>query len=77
MLLGMSMLTVDESGRQQAVRLLGENVLKMRLNEGSDILSILVTNLLALPAQELVLFLEKLPQLSADELRVLLGQERG
>lgn len=77
MLLGMSMLTVDEAGRQQAVRLLAQNVLRMRLNGGGDILPTVVTNLLALPAVELALFLERLPQLSADELIALLGQERG
>lgn len=75
MLLGISMLTVDEAGRQQAVRLLAENVLRMRVNEGGDILSTLVTNLLALSAEELALFLERSLQLSANELMALLGQE--
>lgn len=73
LLLAISMLTVDEAGRQQAVRLLAENVLKMRQNELGDILPTALTNLLALPVDELTLFVEQLPQLSADELRARLG----
>ncbi len=73
LLLAISMLTVDEAGRQQAVRLLAENVLKMRQSELGDILPTALTNLLALSVDELTLFVEQLPQLSADELRVRLG----
>ena len=77
MLLGISMLTVDAAGRQEAVRLLAENVLAVRLNESGESLPALVTNLLALPVEELTLLLEQLPQLSADELRTRLGQISG
>jgi hypothetical protein len=73
LLLAISMLTVDEAGRQQAVRLLAENVLKMRQSELGDILPTALTNLLKLPVDELTLFVEQLPQLSADELRARLG----
>ena len=73
LLLAISMLTVDEAGRQQAVRLLAENVLKMRQSELGDLLPTALTNLLALPVDELTLFVEQLPQLSADELRARLG----
>ncbi|MEG4420013.1 flagellar assembly protein H [Microcoleus sp. LAD1_D5] len=76
-LLGISMLTVDAAGRQEAVRLLAENVLAVRLNELADSLPALVTNLLALPVEELTLLLQQLPQLSADELRARLGQIPG
>ncbi|MEG5016030.1 hypothetical protein [Microcoleus sp. B4-C3] len=76
-LLGISMLTVDAAGRQEAVRLLAENVLAVRLNESGESLPALVTNLLALPVEELTLLLEQLPQLSADELRARLGQIPG
>ncbi|MEG3977768.1 flagellar assembly protein H [Microcoleus sp. herbarium8] len=72
LLLAISMLTVDEAGRQQAVRLLAENVLKMRQNELGDILPAALTNLLAMPVDELTLFIEQLPQLSADEVRARL-----
>ncbi|MEP6517608.1 flagellar assembly protein H [Microcoleus vaginatus] len=77
MLLGISMLTVDAAGRQEAVRLLAENVLAVRLNESGESLPALVTNLLALPVEELTLLLEQLPQLSADDLRTRLGQISG
>jgi hypothetical protein len=73
LLLAISMLTVDEAGRQQAVRLLAENVLKMRQSELGDLLPTALTNLLALSVDELILFVEQLPQLSADELRARLG----
>ena len=73
-LLGISMLTVDAAGRQEAVRLLAENVLALRLNEFNDSLPTLVANLLALPVEELTLLLEQLPQLSTDELISRLGQ---
>lgn len=76
-LLGISMLTVDAAGRQEAVRLLAENVLALRLNESGESLPALVTNLLALPVEELTLLLEQLPQLSVDELRTRLGQISG
>ncbi|XZN96241.1 MAG: flagellar assembly protein H [Microcoleus sp.] len=73
LLLAISMLTVDEAGRQQAVRLLAENVLKMRQSELGDLLPTALTNLLALSVDELTLFVEQLPRLSADELRARLG----
>jgi len=73
-LLAISMLAVDAAGRQEAVKLLAENVLAVRLKEFSESLPALVTNLLALPAAELTLLLEQLPQLSADELIARLGQ---
>ena len=73
LLLAISMLTVDEAGREQAVRLLAEKVLTMRQNELGDILSTAISNLLALPVTELTLFVEQMPQLSATELRERLG----
>ncbi|MEG4456541.1 flagellar assembly protein H [Microcoleus sp. N9_A1] len=72
-LLAISMLAVDAAGRQEAVRLLAENVLGLRLNEFGDSLPAMVANLLALPVAELTLLLEQLPQLSADELISRLG----
>ncbi|PSB39821.1 flagellar assembly protein H [filamentous cyanobacterium Phorm 46] len=72
LLLAISMLTVDEAGREQAVRLLAENVLRTRQNELEDILPTALTNLLAMPVDELTLFVEQLPQLSADEVRARL-----
>ena len=74
LLLAISMLTVDEEGREQAVRLLAENVLRMYQNELGDILPTALTNLLALPVAELTLLVEQLPQLSADGLRERLGK---
>ena len=74
LLLAISMLTVDESGRESAVKLLAESVLQMRSPELGAILPTAVTNLLALPVAELTLFVEQLPQLSADELRERLGK---
>ena len=74
LLLAISMLTVDETGREAAVKLLAESVLQMRSPELGDILPTAVTNLLALPVAELTLFVEQLPQLSADELRERLGK---
>ncbi len=73
LLLAISMLTVDEAGKQQAVRLLAENVLRIRQNELGDILPTALTNLLAMPVEQLTLFVEQLPQLSADELRTRLA----
>ena len=72
MLLGISMLTVDESGQQQAVKLLAEYVLRRYLNESPDILATAVSNLLEFPVVELTVLVEELPQLSADELRARL-----
>ncbi|MEG3882131.1 hypothetical protein QT972_32740 [Microcoleus sp. herbarium7] len=72
MLLAISMLTVDESGREQAVKLLAEYVLKRYFNESADILDTAVSNLLELPMVELTVLVEELPQLSADELRARL-----
>ena len=74
LLLAISMLTVDETGREAAVKLLAESVLQMRSPELGDILPTAVTNLLALPVAELTLFVEQMPQLSADELRERLGK---
>ncbi|MEZ2233726.1 flagellar assembly protein H [Microcoleus sp.] len=74
LLLALSMLTVDVSGRESAVKLLAESVLKMSSNELGDLLPIAITNLLALSVAELALFVEQLPQLSADELRERLGK---
>ncbi len=76
MLLSISLLPVDENGRQEAMRLLAENVLRLRGNELGDILPTVVTNLLALSGEELRLLLERLPQLSTDELLNLLGERR-
>jgi len=74
LLLAISMLTVDESGREQAVKLLAESVLKMSVTNLEEILPQAVTNLLALPIAELTLFVEQLPQLSDAELRERLGK---
>ena len=74
LLLAISMLTVDETGREAAVKLLAESVLQIRSPELGDILPTAVTNLLALPVAELTLFVEQLPQLSPDELRERLGK---
>ncbi|XZN95270.1 MAG: flagellar assembly protein H [Microcoleus sp.] len=72
MLLAISMLTVDESGQQEAVKLLAEYVLRRYFNESADILATAVSNLLELPVVELTVLVEELPQLSADELRARL-----
>ena len=77
LLLAISMLTVDETGREAAVKLLAESVLQMRSPELGDILPTAVTNLLALPLAELTLFVEQLPQLSGEGLRERLGKTPG
>jgi flagellar biosynthesis/type III secretory pathway protein FliH len=69
MLLAISMLTVDEAGKQQAVRLLAEYVLRRYFNESADLLDTAVSNLLELPVVELTVLVEEIPQLSVDELR--------
>ena len=74
LLLAISMLTVDETGREAAVKLLAESVMQMRSPELGDIMPTAVTNLLALPVAELTLFVEQLPQLSAEGLRERLGK---
>ncbi|MEG4499953.1 flagellar assembly protein H [Microcoleus sp. F10-C6] len=74
LLLAISMLTVDESGRESAVKLLAESALQIRSPELGALLPTVVTNLLALPVAELTLFVEQLPQLSADELRDRFGK---
>ncbi|MEG5041209.1 MULTISPECIES: flagellar assembly protein H [unclassified Microcoleus] len=74
LLLAISMLTVDEAGREAAVKLLAESALQIRSPELGDLLPTAVTNLLALPVAELTLFVEQLPQLSAQELRDRLGK---
>ena len=76
MLLSLSMLTVDAGGRQQAMRLLAENVFRVRGYELEDRLQAVVTNLVELPVEEVRLLLERLSQLSADELINLLGQRQ-
>ncbi|MEG4025815.1 flagellar assembly protein H [Microcoleus sp. S13C4] len=74
LLLAISMLTVDETGREAAIKLLAESALQIRSPELGDLLPTAVTNLLALPVAELTLFVEQLPQLSAEELRDRLGK---
>ena len=74
LLLAISMLTVNDAGREQAVKLLAESVLKMSVTNLEEILPQAVTNLLALPIAELTLFVEQLPQLSDAELRERLGK---
>lgn len=74
LLLAISMLTVDQSGREQAVKLLAESVLKMFVTNLQDILPQAVTNLLALSLAELTLFVEQLPHLSDAELTERLGK---
>ena len=74
LLLAISMLTVDETGREAAVKLLAESALQMRSPELGDLLPTAVTNLLALPVAELTLFVEQLPQLSGEGLRERLGK---
>ncbi|MEG4802927.1 flagellar assembly protein H [Microcoleus sp. ARI1-B5] len=74
LLLALSMLTVDDAGRESAVKLLVESMLQVRSPELGDFLPTAVTNLLALPVAELTLFVEQFPQLSADELRERLGE---
>ncbi|HCA95217.1 MAG TPA: flagellar assembly protein H [Cyanobacteria bacterium UBA9226] len=76
MLLSISLLPVDENGRQEVMRLEAENVLRLRRNELGDILPTVVSNLLELSGEELRLLLERLPQLSTDELINLLGERR-
>ena len=84
LLLQLSALTGDEEGIEQARRLLAEKVLRMRFGQlGNtaeatlrdmaeatlrDRIPDLVTNLLALPPEELALLLQQLPQLSDEEL---------
>lgn len=77
MLLSISMLVVDESGRQQAIILLAENVLKTRCGELGDLQSDTIAKLLALPVAELTLILEQLSQLSVDELTARLTNRPG
>ncbi|MEZ2240843.1 flagellar assembly protein H [Microcoleus sp.] len=72
MLLAISMLSVDEAGQEQAVKLLAEYVLRRYLNESADILATAVSNLLELSVTELTVLVEEMPQLSADELRARL-----
>jgi hypothetical protein len=74
LLLAISMLTVDESGREQAVKLLAESVWKMSVTNLEDLRPLAMTNLLALPVAELTLFVEQLPHLSDAELRERLGK---
>lgn len=74
LLLGLSMVTVDDAGPESAVKLLAESVLQVRSPELGDLLPTAVTNLLALPIAEMTLCVEQLSQLSADELRQRLGE---
>lgn len=73
MLVSLSMLSVDAEGRQQAHRLLAENLLRRWGNELGESLPVIVTNLLELPAEQLKTLLEQWSQLSRDELMNLLG----
>lgn len=75
-LLGLSRLTADEEGRQQAMRVLAESVLQLRGTEFGDRLPTMVTNLLDLPIEQLTFLLEQLPHLSTDELIEQLGQRQ-
>ncbi|NJM63949.1 MAG: flagellar assembly protein H [Oscillatoriales cyanobacterium RU_3_3] len=74
LLLAISMLSVNEAGGEAAVKLLAENTLKMSAPDLEDLLPQAVTNLLALPGEELTLLVEQLSELSAEELRARLGK---
>jgi hypothetical protein len=73
LLVALSMLSVDESELDRAIKLLAENALKIRSNELGELLPTAVTNLLAFSEEELTFFVEQIPQLSADDLRQRLG----
>jgi hypothetical protein len=77
MLLSISMLNVDAGGRQQARRLLAENLLAIRENELGDRLSVIVTKIVELPAEQLRTLLERWSDLSSDELINMLGDNLG
>jgi hypothetical protein len=77
MLLSISMLNVDAGGRQQAHRLLAENLLAIRGNELGDRLSVIVTKIVELPVEQLRELLERWSELSSDELINMLGDDSG
>jgi hypothetical protein len=77
MLLSVSMLNVDADGRQQAYKLLAENLLASRGNELGERLQVIVTKIVQLPAEQLRALLEQLPQLPSDELINLLSDDSG
>jgi hypothetical protein len=77
MLLSISMLNVDAGGRQQAHRLLAENLLAIRENELGDRLSVIVTKIVELPVEQLRTLLERWSELSSDELINMLGDNSG
>jgi AcrR family transcriptional regulator len=77
MLLSISMLNVDAGGRQQAHRLLAENLLGRWRNELEDCLSVIVTQIVELPAEQLRALLERWSDLSSDELINMLGDNSG
>ncbi|MCU0540571.1 MAG: flagellar assembly protein H [Oscillatoriaceae cyanobacterium Prado104] len=77
MLLSVSMLNVGAEGRQQAHRLLAENLLAGRSNELGERLPVIVAKVVELPAERLRTLLEQLPQLSGDELINLLSDDSG
>jgi hypothetical protein len=77
MLLSISMLNVDAGGRQQARRLLAENLLAIRENELGDRLSVIVTKIVELPVEQLRTLLERWSDLSSDELINMLGDNLG
>ncbi|MEG4407847.1 hypothetical protein [Microcoleus sp. MON2_D5] len=58
LLLAISMLTVDEAGREAAVKLLAESALEIRSPELGDLLPTAVTNLLGLPVNTVQLRLK-------------------
>jgi hypothetical protein len=77
MLLSISMLNVDAGVRQQAHRLLAENLLAIRGNELGDRLSVIVTKIVELPVEQLRALLERWSDLSSDELINMLGDDSG
>jgi hypothetical protein len=77
MLLSVSMLNVDADGRQQAYKLLAENLLASRGNELGERLQVIVTKIVQLPAEKLRALLEQLPQLPSDELINFLSDDSG
>lgn len=72
--LSISQLPNDDEGRQQARRLLAENVLNKREYDLGERLPFVVTSLLDLSVEELRSFLERIPQLTQEDLMNLLGQ---
>jgi hypothetical protein len=77
MLLSVSMLNVDAGGRQQAYKLLAENLLASRGNELGERLPVIVTKIVQLPAEQIRALLEQLPQLPSAELINMLSDNSG